>query len=179
MMESVWNDGLSHSRMIVEWWDEDRMAVFKIELTAETRQNRGFLLVESSKSRPLIGREDPQKKSKGLTLIRKCPSFHRHSLIQTSFNGQSCQSGMRISGLEWWDDAEMTWMSLGWAHSIVMPSFQCHPIILVSFHHSKNGMIQEWWNDAWMSLGWDSDWKLEVSPPNPLCRGGWVDWLHA
>ena len=40
-------------------------------------------------------------------------------------------------------------------------------------------MIQEWWNDAWMSLGWDSDWKLEVSPPNPLCRGGWVDWLHA
>ena len=76
------------------------MAVFKIELTAETRQNRGFLLVESSKSRPLIGREDPQKKSKGLTLIRKCPSFHRHSLIQTSFNGQSCQSGMRISGLE-------------------------------------------------------------------------------
>ena len=48
--------------MIVEWWDEDKMAVFKIELTAETRQNRGFLLVESSKSRPLIGREDPQKK---------------------------------------------------------------------------------------------------------------------
>ena len=51
------------------------MFVFKIELTAETSQNRGFLLVESSKSRPLIGREDPQKKSKGLTLIRKCPSF--------------------------------------------------------------------------------------------------------
>ena len=45
------------------------MAVFKIELTAETRQNRGFLLVEGSKSRPLIGREDPQKKSKGFTLI--------------------------------------------------------------------------------------------------------------
>ena len=62
MMESVWNDVLSHFRMIVEWWDEDKMAVFKIELTAETRQNRGFLLVESSKSRPLIGREDPQKK---------------------------------------------------------------------------------------------------------------------
>ena len=62
MMESVWNDGLSHSRMIKEWWDEDEMAVFKIELTAETSQNRGFLLVESSKSRPLIGREDPQKK---------------------------------------------------------------------------------------------------------------------
>ena len=59
------------------------MAVFKIELTAKTRQNRGFLLVESSKSRPLIGREDPQKKSKGLTLIRKCPSFHRHSLSLT------------------------------------------------------------------------------------------------
>ena len=62
MMESAWNDGLSHSRMIKEWWDEGEMAVFKIELTAETSQNRGFLLVESSKSRPLIGREDPQKK---------------------------------------------------------------------------------------------------------------------
>ena len=76
------------------------MAVIEIELTERNCQNRGFLLVESSKSRPLIGREDPQKKSKGLTLIRKCSSFHRHSLIQTSFNGQSCHSGMRISGLE-------------------------------------------------------------------------------
>ena len=53
MMESVWNDRLSHSRMIVEWWDEDEMAVFKIELTAETRQNRGFLLVESSRVSPV------------------------------------------------------------------------------------------------------------------------------
>ena len=60
------------------------MAVFKIELTAETRQNRGFLLVESSKSRPLIGREDPQKKSKVLTLIRKCPSFPHPDFIQRS-----------------------------------------------------------------------------------------------
>ena len=76
------------------------MAVIEIEITERNCQNRGFLLVESSKSRPLIGREDPQKKSKGLTLIRKCPSFHRHSLIQTSFKGQSCQSEMRISGLE-------------------------------------------------------------------------------
>ena len=171
MMESVWNDGLSHSRMIVEWWDEDRMAVFKIELTAETRQNRGFLLVESSKSRPLIGREDPQKKSKGLTLIRKCPSFLRHSLIQTSFNSQSCHSVMRISGLEWWDDAELTWMSLGWAHSIVMPSFQCHPIILVAFHHSKHS------KQGGLTLA--SLRFQKVSPPNPLCRGDWVDWLHA
>ena len=76
------------------------MAVIEIEITERNCQNRGFLLVESSKSRPLIGREDPQKKSKGLALIQKCPSFHRHSLIQTSFKGQSCQSGMRISGLE-------------------------------------------------------------------------------
>ena len=75
------------------------MAVFKIELTAETRQNRGFLLVESSKSRPLIGREDPQKKSKGLTLIRKCPSFRRHSFNLASFHGQSCQSRVRMNWL--------------------------------------------------------------------------------
>ena len=61
------------------------MAVFKIELTAKTRQNRGFLLVESSKSRPLIGREDPQKKSKGLTLIQKCPTFHHSEVIPNSF----------------------------------------------------------------------------------------------
>ena len=68
------------------------MAVFKIELTAETSQNRGFLLVESSKSRPLIGREDPRKKSKGLTLIRKCPSFLHSSLIPRSvqsFQGEN------------------------------------------------------------------------------------------
>ena len=75
------------------------MVVFKIELTAETSQNRGFLLVESSKSRPLIGREDPQKKSKGLTLIRKCPSFLRHSFILASFHGQSCHSRVRMNGL--------------------------------------------------------------------------------
>ena len=134
-----------------------------------------------SKSRLPIGRElkieasdwsrGPPKKSKGLTLIRKCPSFHRHSLIQTSFNGQSCHSGMRISGLEWWDDAELTWMSLGWAHSIVMPSFQCHPIILVAFHHSKHS------KQGGLTLA--SLRFQKVSPPNPLCRGGWVDWLHA
>ena len=75
------------------------MALFKIELTAETSQNRGFLLVESSKSRPLIGREDPQKKSKGLTLIQKCPSFLRHSFILASFHGQSCHSRVRMNGL--------------------------------------------------------------------------------
>ena len=60
--------------------------MIKIELTAKIRQNRGFLLVESSKSRPLIGREDPQKKSKGLTLIQKCPSFLCHSFILPSFH---------------------------------------------------------------------------------------------
>ena len=155
--------------MMVEWRNEDRMAVIEIELTEWNCQNRGFLLVESSKSRPLIGREDPQKKSKGLTLIRKCPSFLRHSLIQTSFNSQSCHSGMRISGLEWWDDAELTWMSLGWAHSIVMPSFQCHPIILVAFHHSKHS------KQGGLTLA--SLRFQKVSPPIILCRGWWVDWL--
>ena len=78
MMEWLLND-----RMMVEWRNEDWMAVIKIELTDRNCQNRGFLLVESSKLRPLIGREDPQKKSKGLTLIRKCSSFLRHFLILT------------------------------------------------------------------------------------------------
>ena len=160
---------------MTEWWSNDRNEEgwlrFKIEPAAENCRNRGFLLVESSKSRPLIGREDPQKKSKGLTLIRKCPSFLRHSLIQTSFNSQSCHSGMRISGLEWWDDAELTWMSLGWAHSIVMPSFQCHIEWLEWFRN--DGLKMEW---CPLSL---SFYIMQVSPPIILCRGWWVDWLLA
>ena len=76
------------------------MAVFKIELTAETRQNRGFLLVESSKSRPLIGREDPQKKSKGLTLIRKCPSFLHSSLISRSVLSVQGENELALSDIE-------------------------------------------------------------------------------
>ena len=90
MHEWVWDEiligswwWLLNDRMMVEWRNEDRMAVIEIELTEWNCQNPGFLLVESSKSRPLIGRDAPQKKSKGLTLIRKCPTFHRHSLILT------------------------------------------------------------------------------------------------
>ena len=49
-----------------------RMTVIKIESTAKNSRNRDFLLVESSNSRPLIGREDHQQKSKGLALIQKC-----------------------------------------------------------------------------------------------------------
>ena len=80
---------------------------------------------------------------------------------------------LRMTGMihGWWDDAEMTWMSLGWAHPIVMPSFQCHPIILVAFHHSKHS------KQGGLTLA--SLRFQKVSPPNPLCRGGWVDWLHA
>ena len=67
------------SFQMTEWWWNDRNEAgwlrFKIEPTAENCRNRGFLLVESSKSRPLIGREDLEKKSKGFTLIRKCPSM--------------------------------------------------------------------------------------------------------
>ena len=112
----------------------------------------------------------------GMTGMGTPPSLPRFvwndpGMTFLSFQGQSCHSGMRISGLEWWDDAEMTWMSLGWAHSIVMPSFQCHPIILVSFHHSKNS------KQGGLTLA--SLRFQKVSPPNPLCRGGWVDWLHA
>ena len=160
MTEWRWNDGMRTGWL----WLKLRSQKETVQIGASywsRAQNRGLWLVERT----------PNKKSKGLTLIRKCPSFHRHSLIQTSFKGQSCQSGMRISGLEWWDDAEMTWMSLGWAHSIVMPSFQCHPIILVSFHHSKNS------KQGGLTLA--SLRFQKVSPPNPLCRGGWVDWLHA
>ena len=49
-----------------------RKTVIKIECIAINSQNQDFLLVESSNSRPLIGREDYQKESKGLTLIQKC-----------------------------------------------------------------------------------------------------------
>ena len=42
------------------------------ERTAQNSQNRDFLLVDSSNSRPLIGREDHQQRSKGSTLIQKC-----------------------------------------------------------------------------------------------------------
>ena len=179
MMEWLLND-----RMMVEWRNEDRMAVIKIELTERNFQNQGFLLVESSKLRPLIGREDPPKKSKGLTLIWKCPSFLRHSLILTSFLGQFYHSGMRISGLEWWDDAEITWMSLGWAHSIVMPPFQCHPIIQVTFHHSKYSkqggltmirMTGEWWDELGlnrMTKGWNLNGSWKSGQPTPSAEGG-------
>ena len=36
-----------------------------------------------------------------------------------------------------------------------------------------DGMILEWWNDAWMSLGWDSDRKLEVNDGMMLEWGEW------
>ena len=49
-----------------------KMNLIKIECTAKNIQNRDFLLVESSNLRPLIGREDHQKNSKGLTLIQEC-----------------------------------------------------------------------------------------------------------
>ena len=63
----------------------------------------------------------------------------------------------------------MTWMSLGWAHPIVMPSFQCHPTILVAFQHSKHS------KQGGLTLA--SLRFQKVSPPIILCRGWWVDWL--
>ena len=111
-----------NDRMMVEWRNEDRMAVIKIELTARNCQNRGFLLVEGSKSRPLIGREDPQKKSKGFTLIWKCPSFPCHSLILTSFR---------------------YWRKIEWRGNDKSSRSPCLPII--------QGMTLEWGNDNWMT----------------------------
>ena len=49
-----------------------RMTVIKTEHTANNGRNRDLLLVKSSTSSPLIGREGHQNKYKGLTLIRKC-----------------------------------------------------------------------------------------------------------
>ena len=74
------------------------MTVIKIELKVKTCQNRGFLLVESSKSRLLIGREGPQKKSKGLTLIQKCQSFLCHSVILSSFDKKQLDTPASLYG---------------------------------------------------------------------------------
>ena len=86
---------------MVEWQNEDGMAVTKIELRARNRRDCG------SKLRPLIGCKGLQK---GVCL--------------------ELNSGMDRIGSEW------------------------------------------------MSLGWDCNWKREVNPPNPLCKGGWVARLH-
>ena len=58
-----------------------RMTVLKTERTAKNSQNRDFRLVKSSNSRPLIGREGHQNKSKGLTLIQKSTFGIVHNAI--------------------------------------------------------------------------------------------------
>ena len=59
------------------------------EHTAQNTQNRDFLLVDSSNSRPLIGREDHQQKSKGLTLIQKCKFGIVNNAKYAGTNGES------------------------------------------------------------------------------------------
>ena len=91
---------LPNDRMMVEWleWGRDG-CVLKLIPQPKTveigasywsrAQNRGLWLVERTL----------KKKSKGLTLIQKCPSFRRHSFILASFHGQSCQSRVRMNWL--------------------------------------------------------------------------------
>ena len=106
MHEWVWDEiligswwWLLNDRMMVEWRNEDRMAVIKIELTERNCQNRGFLLVESSKSRPLIGREDPQKNLRGWPWFENV----RHSSVILTLEWQND----RIT-YEWLNDLRMT-----------------------------------------------------------------------
>jgi len=90
---------------------------------------------------------------------------------------------------EWWNDPGM----MEWCRNDVnesgMSSFHSHAIIPLSFHHSSGippfKTFKTRGSDA-SELAFSKSHSINrfflnmgVNPPNPLCRGGWVDWLHA
>ena len=122
---------------------------------------------------------------KGFALAQKSPSFHPHSvilrhswmmkLVGMKWKWMGCLRSdipplfifilrhSRMKG-EWRNEEEWQWF-WKWAKKVNSET----PLILPSFCHLV--LIQEWFNS--------SHSKRKVSPPDPLCRGGRVDWVDA
>ena len=174
---------------MVEWQNEDGMAVTKIELRARNRRNCG------SKLRPLIGRKGFQKESRGFALnwIQGWTELGLSEWVSDEIvigsvklihPTPSAKGGgwpdftltMIIMSGEWWDELGLKRKTQVWNLKVSVKSGHPTPsaegggrpdltLTMIRMRgewwdeSGLRGMIQEWWNGAWMHQDED-EWLL-------------------
>ena len=89
-------------------------------------------------------------------------SFRPHPVIWSSFHNGSVPLIQCVKSIRPTPSAEgVVWIKLSLHFWISSLTHSHHPWIIPSFRNHS------------------SHYKREVNPPDPLCRGGWVDWLDA